>query len=87
VYLLAAPVGLLPCPSIAAAIGFVLLGGGLGSRPYRATLALIGLFYGVFGVMRLKVALDYGLVAASLQLGVTALADVKAKRGSSRPAT
>jgi hypothetical protein len=78
-YLIAAPVGLLPCPSIAVAIGFVLLGGALGSAPYRATLALVGLFYGAFGALRLGVMLDYGLIAAAIQLGATALVDFRGR--------
>jgi hypothetical protein len=40
-----------------------------------------------FGVVRLGVVLDYGLVAASLQLAVTAVVDVKARRGLSHHAT
>ena len=72
-YLVAAPLGLVPCPSLAAAIGFALLGGGLGSRASSLTLASLGLFYGLFGVLRLGVLLDVGLVLGAAALSFTAL--------------
>jgi len=67
-YLYAAPVGLVPCPTLAAAIGFALLGNGLGSRAWGLTLAAVGLFYGLFGVLRLAVFLDIGLVGGAIAL-------------------
>ena len=87
VYLVAAPVGLLPCPSLAVAVGFALLTGAVGTRTYRFTLATLGLFYGLFGVVRLGVALDGGLIAASLVLAATATRSELAKPNSSRAAT
>jgi hypothetical protein len=50
------------------AIGFALLGNGLGSRVWSLTLAAVGLFYGLFGVLRLGVLLDIGLVGGALAL-------------------
>ena len=67
-YLYASPVGLVPCPTLAVAIGFALLGNGLGSRVWSLTLAAVGLFYGLFGVLRLGVFLDIGLVGGALAL-------------------
>jgi len=67
-YLYAAPVGLVPCPTLAVAIGFALLGNGLGSRVWGLTLAAVGLFYGLFGVLRLGVFLDIGLVGGAVAL-------------------
>jgi len=67
-YLYASPVGLVPCPTLAVAIGFALLGNGLGSRVWSFTLAAVGLFYGLFGVLRLSVFLDIGLVGGALAL-------------------
>lgn len=67
-YLYASPVGLVPCPTLAIAIGFALLGNGLGSRVWSLTLAAVGLFYGLFGVLRLGVFLDIGLVSGAIAL-------------------
>lgn len=71
-YLYTSPVGLIPCPTLAVAIGFALLGNGLGSRVWSVTLAAVGLFYGLFGVWRLGVFLDIGLVGGALALVVAA---------------
>jgi len=68
VYTVAAPVGLLPCPTLFAVIGFSLLAGGFHSRAWSTALAALGLFYGVFGAFRLEVWLDLALVAFALVL-------------------
>jgi hypothetical protein len=67
-YLFAAPLGVVPCPTLAATIGAALLGGGLGARPWMLTLAALGLAYGAFGALRLGVALDLALVLGALVL-------------------
>jgi hypothetical protein len=72
-YLVAAPVGLVPCPTLAVVIGVALLGGGLGSRAWSLVLAALGLFYGLFGVFRLGVLLDLGLLLAATVLLLAAL--------------
>lgn len=72
-YLYAAPTGLIPCPTLSLVIGFALLGGGLGSRAWSISLAAAGLFYGLFGVMRLRVYWDIPLI-----FGATALLAVAA---------
>ncbi len=82
-YLFAAPVGLLPCPTLAVAIGFALVAG-LAIGPWGLVLALAGLAFGGFGVMRLGVDLDIGLVAAGALL---ALAHVAHDRPALRRAT
>lgn len=68
-YLFAAPVGLLPCPTLALVVGVTLLGGGLGSRAWSGVIAALALIYGVIGVARLGVVLDLGLIAFALVLG------------------
>jgi hypothetical protein len=68
-YLYAAPVGLVPCPSLALVIGLALVGGGVDRRA-AGVLALLGLVYGVIGVALLGVALDVGLIAGAVGLGV-----------------
>jgi hypothetical protein len=72
-YALAAPLGLVPCPSLAVVVGFTLLAGGFGDRIGSLLLASVALFYGVFGVARLGVRLDYALVAGALALATLAL--------------
>jgi hypothetical protein len=72
-YLIAAPVGLIPCPTLSLVIGFALLAGGLGPRAWQLVLAALGLFYGIFGVLRLGVWLDAGLVAGAVALVATAV--------------
>ena len=42
-YLYASPVGLVPCPTLAVAIGFALLGNGLGSRAWALTIGAVAL--------------------------------------------
>jgi hypothetical protein len=69
--LVAAPTGLIPCPTLSLAIGFTLFAGGLGSRAWSFVLALAGLFYGLFGLVRLGVALDAALVAGAATLLAT----------------
>jgi hypothetical protein len=73
IYLYAAPFGLLPCPTLSVVIGLALLGGGVGLRGFRLALAGFGVFYGLFGVLRLGVLLDVGLLAGALVLAATAL--------------
>jgi hypothetical protein len=77
VYLFAAPVGLVPCPSLALAIGFALLGGGV-ERRAAGVLAVLGLTYGIIGVARLGVLLDLGLLVGAVALAVLAIQLVRA---------
>ncbi|HEY0987386.1 MAG TPA: hypothetical protein VGD80_10060 [Kofleriaceae bacterium] len=72
-YAYSAPVGLIPCPTLALVVGFALLGNGLGARAWTLVLATLGLFYGLFGMLRLGVYLDFGLVVGAGALAVLAL--------------
>ncbi|MCW8906603.1 MAG: hypothetical protein OQL28_05095 [Sedimenticola sp.] len=65
-YLYAAPTGLVPCPTLSIVIGFTLVLGGLNSRSWCLVLSLAGLFYGVFGAVRLGVWIDGVLVLGAL---------------------
>ncbi|MDP1824241.1 MAG: hypothetical protein Q8L48_13390 [Archangium sp.] len=71
-YLIAAPMGLIPCPTLSLVIGLSLLGYGPAGRGWALTLALAGLFYGLFGALRLGVTLDLALLAGAVGLGVRA---------------
>jgi hypothetical protein len=72
-YLFAAPVGLLPCPTLSIAIGCA-LAAGLAAGAWGLVLALAGMFYGAFGVMRLGVELDVGLLAGATLLALAHVA-------------
>lgn len=65
-YLIAAPLGLIPCPTLSMILGISLLLRGLGSPAWTAAVAIAGLFYGVFGAVQLDVSLDWVLVGGSL---------------------
>jgi len=67
-YAYAAPLGLLPCPTLAAVIGFTLVLHWLHSRAWALTVAVVGMFYGVLGVVRLGVALDVVLLIGAVWL-------------------
>ena len=73
IYLVAAPTGLLPCPTLATLIGFTLMLDGLRSSPWRTTLVIAGIIYGVVGVLWLGVAIDVGLLAGAGALACTGL--------------
>lgn len=64
-YVVAAPTGLVPCATLAAVLGLGLMAGGLQSRAWSLTAGIVGLFYGLFGVLRLGVWLDIGLILAA----------------------
>jgi hypothetical protein len=69
-YLYAAPTGLIPCPTLSVVIGFALLAGAPGTRAWSLTLAAFGLFYGLFGVVRLQVLIDGLLLFGAAVLAV-----------------
>ena len=67
-YVYAAPVGVLPCPTLSLIAGFTLLAGGFRGRAVSAVLAAWTAFYAVFGITRLGVTIDAALVAATVGL-------------------
>lgn len=81
-YLYAAPLGLVPCPTLAAALGLTLMLGRLDSTVWNLTLAAAGLLYGGIGLVRLGVALDVGLVAGA---AMALLAERDARTRTRRP--
>jgi len=72
-YFYRAPTGLLPCPTLALVIGFSVLFAGFGSPAWSMTLAIVGLFYGLFGAFRLGVRIDLVLGVGALALAVVAI--------------
>jgi hypothetical protein len=67
-YFYAAPTGLVPCSTLSLVIGFALLANGFGSLAWSTALAVIGIFYSLFGALRLQVRLDFILLAGALLL-------------------
>jgi hypothetical protein len=67
-YLWGAPVGLIPCPTLALAVGATLLTGAPAGRRAAYALAAAALFYGLFGAIRLGVWIDVALVLGGAAL-------------------
>lgn len=82
--LYAAPVGLVPSPTLAVVAGFTLLAGGLTGAAVTGVLAAWTAFYALLGVARFGVILDVGLILAVLGLSARALHEVRihARRGA-----
>lgn len=72
-YTYAAPLGLIPCPTLSAVIGATLILGLLESRAWSLSVALMGLAYGAIGIFRLGVTIDVALLAGAAVLAVAAL--------------
>lgn len=67
-YLYAAPVGLVPCPTLLTITGLVLVFDTRQLKSWFVVLTLLDVFYGVFGVAKLKVNLDIILIAGAMIL-------------------
>jgi hypothetical protein len=76
-YLYASPVGLIPCPTLSILIGFLLLYNGFGSQSLTLTFVVFGLFYGIFGVLKLAVYLDIFLVFGTISLLVKYIMSIR----------
>jgi hypothetical protein len=71
-YLYAAPLGVLPCPTLAAVIGLTLVYGA--PRPvWSGVLVAAGFLYGAIGVFWLGVVLDVGLLAGAAVLVIVTM--------------
>jgi hypothetical protein len=71
-YLAAAPVGVIPCPTLAMVSGFALLADLPGGRAWSWVLAAAACFYGVVGVLRLGVWLDVAIIAGAAAVAARA---------------
>lgn len=69
-YAVAAPLGVLPCPTLCAAAGLTLFANGFSSRAWTLALAAFAAFYGAVGAFRLGVWVDLLLLAGALALVV-----------------
>lgn len=72
-YLVGAPLGLIPCPTLSLVIGVALIGCGPNSKGWSFVLAAAGVFYALFGALRLGVVIDLALLAGSIAIGAQAL--------------
>lgn len=61
-YLYAAPTGLIPCPTLSIVIGLLLILNGLQSRAVMLLIGIVGLYYGITGVVQLGVLIDLVLL-------------------------
>lgn len=77
-YFYASPVGLIPCPTLSILIGLLLLYNGFGSQSITVIFLTFGLFYGIFGVLKLAVYVDIFLILGSLALLVKYFIPLKA---------
>jgi hypothetical protein len=66
----AAPLGLIPCPTLSAIIGLTMTFDLLGSRPWSRILAAFGVAYGLIGLLVLGVWIDVFLLAGGVVLGI-----------------
>ncbi|MCF7793636.1 MAG: hypothetical protein K9N09_04975 [Candidatus Cloacimonetes bacterium] len=73
IYVVASPIGLVPCPTLSIVIGFSLLFRNFNSKKWGITLSVFGLFYGIIGILRLGVILDIGLLAGAIILLIFSL--------------
>lgn len=65
-YLYASPAGLIPCPTLSVIIGFALIYNGFRSGSLSLLVIIAGMFYGSFGVFRLKVMIDLFLLLGTV---------------------
>ncbi len=67
-YLYQAPAGLIPCPTLSVVIGLALFAKGFSARGWSIVLGVLGIFYGLFGALRLGVTIDLVLLAGAVAL-------------------
>jgi hypothetical protein len=71
-YFYAAPLGLLPCPTLALCVGLSLITQSFGSLRWTIVVVTVALTYGVVGIFALGVTIDWALVAGAMLLGWSA---------------
>lgn len=86
VYAYAAPLGLIPCPTLALVTGFALFAGGLVSRTWVVVLGAAGASYALFGALGLGVWIDLALLVGATALLVLGLAARPSRHPGARSA-
>jgi hypothetical protein len=79
-YLYEAPLGLIPCPTLAFLIGLSLIVKSFDSRAWISIVAPLGAIYGVIGIFLLGVTIDWVLVAGAALLSAHRSAASQADR-------
>lgn len=67
-FLIAAPLGLLPCPTLSVVAGLTIVVSGFRSTGWTLAVSALCFAYAAIGVFRLHVAMDAGLLAAAVTL-------------------
>ena len=70
----AAPLGVIPCPTLATIGGLAIMTGALGSKRVSYALAAWTAFYGLFGVIVLGVTIDLVLLVTAAAVAISAAA-------------
>lgn len=65
-YFYAAPLGLIPCPTLSAVVGLTVMFRGLESVGWSGVLGLVGAVFGVYGAAVLGITIDWVLAAGSM---------------------
>ena len=81
-YLYEAPLGVVPCATLAFAAGISIAAGGFASRGWSLIMAAATAYYGLVGVLVLGVTLDLVLVAAAVALLVQAASGFAAEESA-----
>ena len=84
-YTYAAPLGLIPCPTLSVVIGLTLLVRDVGTSAWTVPLIIAGLLYGFVGVFALNVVFDVVLLTGAFILAVVAAGDRSRFRSVSHP--
>lgn len=79
-YFYAAPLGLLPCPTLALCVGLSLITQSFGSMRWTIVVFAASFTYGVIGVFALGVALDWTLIAGAMMLAWHAWQNARQQR-------
>lgn len=84
-YAYAAPLGLIPCPTLSVVIGVTLLFREVGTSAWTVPLIITGFLYGFVGVFALDVVLDVVLLAGAFILTLAAAGGRSRFRSVSHP--
>lgn len=73
VYFYKAPTGLIPCPTLSIVIGLLLILNGLNSRAISMLIGIVGLYYGITGVIQLGVLIDLVLLLGAIIIVIVSM--------------